>query len=296
MTRQRWCLVVLVVSVMAAGRPVVAVEAGHVDTFSDDGTAGWSEGIGSPNPPARIASGGPAGAGDAYLENISSGGGLSPGGKMVMFNDGPWAGDYVAARVARITADMRNSGGSDLLMRIAFGRGANAQTATWYASAEPYLLPANGSEWHMTVPFEISADALMLVSGSGTLQEVLTDVDMVRILSSVSPAFQGDAIAATLGIDNITAVPKDLLGDVNRDWVVDEQDIDPFVGRLITGFYQVEADMNQDGRVNGLDVAPFVAVMTGGGTTVQQVPEPSTTLLLALGLFVLDAKRRRLGS
>src|SRR3712207_4557029 len=51
-----------------------AVTLGQVDTFQDGSTMNWQEGGNSPNPPTNVASGGPAGAGDRYLENDSSGG------------------------------------------------------------------------------------------------------------------------------------------------------------------------------------------------------------------------------
>ena len=54
-----------------------------------------------------------------------------------------------------------------------------------------------------------------------------------------------------------------LLGDVNLDGVVDLLDVAPFVD-LIAGLqFQVEADINQDGEVNLLDVNPFVEILTG---------------------------------
>ena len=80
------------------------------------------------------------------------------------------------------------------------------------------------------------------------------------------------------------------LGDVNQDGVVNGLDVDPFVGVLLGGSFQVEADMNEDELVNGLDVDLFVATVIGGG--VQAVPEPSTLVLLSLaGLMILSLRR-----
>ena len=50
-----------------------------------------------------------------------------------------------------------------------------------------------------------------------------------------------------------------LLGDVNLDGVVDLLDVAPFVELISNSQFQQEADINQDGQVNLLDVAPFVA-------------------------------------
>ena len=49
-----------------------------------------------------------------------------------------------------------------------------------------------------------------------------------------------------------------LLGDVNLDGVVNLLDVAPFIELLSTGDYQAEADMNSDGSVNLLDVGLFV--------------------------------------
>jgi len=53
-------------------------------------------------------------------------------------------------------------------------------------------------------------------------------------------------------------------------------------------------DMNNDGAVNGLDVAPFVdAVISGGGDVAgSAVPEPSTLLLVTIALLGLLCRRR----
>lgn len=52
-------------------------------------------------------------------------------------------------------------------------------------------------------------------------------------------------------------------GDVNRDGLVNLLDVAPFVARLADGVYQDEADINQDGQVNLLDVNPFVKLLAG---------------------------------
>ena len=54
-----------------------------------------------------------------------------------------------------------------------------------------------------------------------------------------------------------------LLGDVNLDGVVNLLDVAPFVELLTNGSFQAEADTNQDGVVNLLDVQPFVDILSG---------------------------------
>jgi len=52
-----------------------------------------------------------------------------------------------------------------------------------------------------------------------------------------------------------------LLGDINRDGVVNTQDVDPLIDLIISGGFQVEADINRDGVVNVQDVEPFADLL-----------------------------------
>jgi hypothetical protein len=76
--------------------------------------------------------------------------------------------------------------------------------------------------------------------------------------------------------------PLTLLGDVDLDGIVNGLDVDPFVALVTGGTYQPEADMNLDAVVNGLDVDPFVAAVLG--SAAQTVPEPTTLLLTLIGV------------
>ena len=53
------------------------------------------------------------------------------------------------------------------------------------------------------------------------------------------------------------------MGDVNRDDVVDFSDIPSFIAVLVSGSFQLEADIDLDGVVNFLDIAPFIQLLTG---------------------------------
>ena len=53
-----------------------------------------------------------------------------------------------------------------------------------------------------------------------------------------------------------------LLGDVNRDGMVNSLDIAPFIGVLTAIGDQAEADCNEDGIVNFLDIAAFIGILT----------------------------------
>ena len=54
-----------------------------------------------------------------------------------------------------------------------------------------------------------------------------------------------------------------LLGDVNCDGTVNLLDVAPFVDAIMNGVFDPKADINEDGMVNLLDVNPFVALLTG---------------------------------
>ena len=54
-----------------------------------------------------------------------------------------------------------------------------------------------------------------------------------------------------------------LIGDVNQDGAIDLLDVAPFIALLTDGGFQVEADINEDNSVDLLDVAPFVELLTG---------------------------------
>ena len=54
-----------------------------------------------------------------------------------------------------------------------------------------------------------------------------------------------------------------LLGDVNRDGVVNFLDIAFFIAVLSNREFQDEADITRDGDVDFLDIAPFIAVLSG---------------------------------
>ena len=129
-----------------------------------------------------------------------------------MFNQSQWTGNYTAAGILQIEADMANFGTTALSMRIAIQGG----TATCYSSNQAVDLPADGV-WRAVV-FELNPGSLTQVfagpcPGSDNASTVLANVTELRILSaSGAPAFIGDVVAATLGVANIVAslVPVEL--------------------------------------------------------------------------------------
>lgn len=184
--------------------PVWAISGGQIDDFENGSVQGWSEGGNSSNPPTNQPSGGPAGADDNYLRNESSGEGAG-GSRMTMFNTQQWQGDYLAAGIVAIEADMINLGQEPLSMRVALGSSQSGISGgSWYASSQPNLLPVGGG-WQR-VRFLLVPFALTRVQGLGSLDLVLSQVQELRMVSSQNPAKGGDQIAGVLGVDNIRAV------------------------------------------------------------------------------------------
>jgi len=180
-----------------AASPVHAITIGQVDDFQDATTQGWATG-GGPNPPVNVITGGPQGAGDAFLQ-LTSSGVSGPGGKLVGFNQLQWTGDYSSAGVNLLTIDLNNLGVTDLVVRLAIN-GAGGQFSTTAGA-----LLAIGSGWG-SYAFAVDANAWTSVGGSD-INATLGAVSMLRIVSATNPSFQGDKIDAMLGVDNISAVP-----------------------------------------------------------------------------------------
>ena len=75
----------------------------------------------------------------------------------------------------------------------------------------------------------------------------------------------GDIVEAGIDgveIDRVSCDSDVLHGDVNLDGVVNLLDVAPFVSVLSSGSFQAEADINKDGVVDLLDVAPFVDLLS----------------------------------
>ena len=68
------------------------------------------------------------------------------------------------------------------------------------------------------------------------------------------------------GLAQVVSSSDFLLGDVNLDGTVDLLDVAPFVELLANSTFQIEADINSDGFVNLLDIAGFVDLLSGSLT------------------------------
>jgi hypothetical protein len=184
--------------------------------------------------------------------------------------------------------------------------GANFEQLGYFQS-DPSGLPSdenstiNSGQWSATL-VEIVGDAQgALPSGVTNLQFDLYAVDntqgeMRDPFDGVNPFTGHDDLLSAAFVApiiyeiDVVGTSAALLGDVNLDGVVNGLDVDPFVGVLLNGPFQAEADMNEDGEVNGLDVDSFVAAVVGSDAAA--VPEPSTLLLALLALGVVGGWRK----
>ena len=82
--------------------------------------------------------------------------------------------------------------------------------------------------------------------------------------------------------------PLVLRGDVNLDGMVNFLDIAPFILRLSEMENQAEADVNADGMVNFLDISPFIQALTNGGMQVTWTDSTGKSLERFAGNEVLD--------
>ncbi len=93
----------------------------------------------------------------------------------------------------------------------------------------------------------------------------------VFILTGTGGAFLVPASSHGLlfddNIDALDQVPEIgdefVLGDINGDGVVNLLDVAPFVELISTNTFLPEADINGDGEVNLLDVEPFIELLSG---------------------------------
>jgi hypothetical protein len=193
---------IVVVALMPSTAHAVAL--GTIDTFEGGTTQGWGAGIIIPPAlaPTVVATGGPLGAGDAFLR-VTGSGGSGPGSRLTTLNTAQWAGDYLAAGISSIEMDVKNLGATALTIRLIFDAtpgGALDQRSTTTFGA---VLPAQSDWIHVIFPI----GAADLTANLGTAVGALSNASILRITHTAVADGDADPIAATLGIDNI-ATPR----------------------------------------------------------------------------------------
>jgi hypothetical protein len=180
-----------------------------IDDFEDGTTMGWFVPGGSPNPPTNVATGGPAGMGDHYLQLVANGQ-PGPGGRLAVLNESQWTGDFIAGGIRTVRMSVNNFGPSDLVLRLLFENfgpmpGPPTDLALTIAGVS---VPAN-SGW-MNVEFDLAL-ANLAVETFGTVVGALSDVHTMRIFHNPVASFPGPGVGiplvnVTLGVDNIEAI------------------------------------------------------------------------------------------
>lgn len=194
----------LVLATSATAAPIL----GQIDDFEDGTTEGWIInllGMSPPPPetiPVNIATGGPGGVDDNFLQ-LTAVGGQGPGSRLSVMNPfQQWAGDYLASGITAIEMDVRNLGAADLELRLLFEDPTPVSPpANIAVSTQSIFLPAGGDWTHVIFP--IIPSALTAVEGDVNL--ALANTTILRIFHGATPSLPPDAIAAVLGVDNIQA-------------------------------------------------------------------------------------------
>lgn len=173
-----------------------AITLNQTENFS--GAHAWTSGDLNPNPPVIGADSGPLGPGDAALR-VTSNSGSGAGGRLIVYNPSLWTGDYTAAGIFSITADLKNAGMTPLAMRMALnGPGG------WFVTTATPLTPFSG--WMGRV-FDVRPEILVSAGGADAVA-TLAAVSELRILHSTAVDYRGAKISSSFLVDNIRAVPE----------------------------------------------------------------------------------------
>ena len=108
----------------------------------------------------------------------------------------------------------------------------------------------------------VLADAFDLDQDGDAAEPVPFDLRMmVRFADNPDVPDAGNGVAPVVDLGAIE-FSDILLGDINLDGTINLLDVAPFVTLLSGGSFQAEADVNQDGVVNLLDIEPFVEILS----------------------------------
>jgi hypothetical protein len=255
------------------------VTLGQIDDFENGLVGNWAGHFPSIS---NVTTGGPTGPDDNFLQ-ITASGAASGGSRLVAYNTNQWMGNYTAAQITSIAMDAKNLGESAIHLRLAFGNGT-AISSTWFASTNPIVLSV-GSAWQQA---SFSLSATTRISGAATLGAVLTNVQAIRVLSSVDlpqvgpgGGASGDVILATLGIDNITAAGAPQDADFNNDTKVDGADFLIWQRGLGVGTTNAQGDANSDSAVTTADLTVWKSKFGGSAIVAGAlVPEPASSVVI----------------
>ena len=186
--------------VVAAGCLSLSVRAAvtlhQVENFS--GIHAWTSGDPNPNPPVIQPDAGPLGSGDSALR-VSSNGGNFAGGRLVVYNESLWTGDYTAAGILSLAVDLRNLGTNTLSMRVA----VNGDSG-WFVTTTSPVTAFSG--WTSQI-FDLRPAALVSAGGADAAATLAT-VRELRILHSTVVDYRGARVSSGFMVDNVRAIPE----------------------------------------------------------------------------------------
>jgi hypothetical protein len=203
----------------------------HTDDLQSGASVDWFGGAS----PTYVAAGGPAGAGDAFMQ-IST----FPGGNLASYNFAArWTGDYTAIGAATISADLMAPPTSAPLPIRLVVMGPTSKYSRW-DSVDFQTVPNDGVWRHYT--FSLAESDLVQVENfvgpTATYANLMTGVERVMFrYDPDTPDASGTGVAdpgGTLNLDNITlaaASTPPIPGDFNGDGQVNAADLnDPVKG------------------------------------------------------------------
>ena len=199
-----------------------AVSLGQIDTFGD-GLQGWRMGFSQTTADhmAIIADGGPDadadGIGDSYLQVNSDSTEPFGGRRLTFFNTDQWQGDYTAAGITAIAMDVKNFSPNEVLnLRLGINGGFVDSTGTSIIGGTfttSIISLVSSPNWTRVVFSLLPGDLIASDVGKSSntpgndVQATLANVWELRLLNSATASWAGAPVTATLGVDNIQAVP-----------------------------------------------------------------------------------------
>lgn len=259
----RLCLPFFVVLCFLSAYHAQAATLHQIDDFQADATTlGWSGLSEFSGPPERVE-GGPAGAGDYYLEQHTI------GFHLATYNATQWSGDYLAAGIGAVELDVNHLAGSDpVALRVAVtGPGG------FFSSANP--TPIAAGQWGHYLFGLTDLDLVYVSGGTGNLDATLSAVAKLLIrhdpfAQPTQPGFHPQHIVGTAGFDNIRAIREPSRnGDTNNDDKIDHVDFDNLVAQFGGSPGAEGADFNGDSIV---DLYDFVLMRRSFGFGVPSAP------------------------
>ena len=206
MTKSIAALVGLVLSLSYAS---ATITIGSINDFQDGTPQDWSHGGPSQVPPINVADAGPTGTGDHALHIRTTGVGFGPGSRYIAFNTADaWLGDYGAAGVTGVRADVHNIGDNALDLRFAVnGPGG------WFTT--PAIQIAAGTAWQHHLFSLRPLDLDYIDGGTNDVDATLAAVNFVQIYSTITPVLGGGNIpigdvleGGSAHFDNFRTVPE----------------------------------------------------------------------------------------